>query len=332
MSRESAGNEYALASTVWILFSALVILTLAVVASLFILLRLAADPAQLTTIVFLGIVAAGGAAGGLIHSLNSFVTYVGNGKLKHRWVPQYVMRPLLGLILALAITMLIKGDLLKTQEPAENGDGASLYSLKGCYFYGAIAVLVGMFVDLTIQKMQDIAFAIFGKPEAKADHFAEGAVKAPSAALNPDSQRIIAKCEEVFEANQSDCNKFVKAVAQGLGIQEIPADADADAILNFLKDASGWSKLTPGDDGAAKAAADQGQFVIGGLASGDLREDHGHVVVVVAGPLDPAHHRYPSAYWGKLGGVGARDKTINYAFKAPQRDNVRYFKRALPAN
>src|ERR1700693_1601342 len=40
---------------------------------------------------------------------------------------------------------------------------------------------------------------------------------------------------------------------------------------------------------------------------------HGHVVVVVAGqPL--AHGKYPFAYWGRLGGGGAKDKTVNWAW------------------
>jgi hypothetical protein len=49
---------------------------------------------------------------------------------------------------------------------------------------------------------------------------------------------------------------------------------------------------------------------------------HGHVVVIVDGPL--AHDAYPSAYWGKLGGTGAKDKTINWAWTAEDRDRVFY--------
>jgi len=172
--------------------------------------------------------------------------------------------------------------------------------------------------------------SLFGAPEVKSDHFAPEGTGVPAAPASAGARRIIDKCEEVWEANRADCNRFVKAVADGVGIQEIPANATADAILTFLNGNAGWVKLAAGDDQNAKAAADEGKFVIGGLSSGELNDSNGHVVVVVSGPFDPAHNRYPSAYWGKLNGVGSRNKTINYAFLPPQRDCVRYFVRALP--
>lgn len=41
-----------------------------------------------------------------------------------------------------------------------------------------------------------------------------------------------------------------------------------------------------------------------------MRDAHGHVVVVVPGTL--AHGRYPSAWWGSLGGSPGRDH-VSYA-------------------
>lgn len=78
-----------------------------------------------------------------------------------------------------------------------------------------------------------------------------------------------------------------------------------------------------------RSEADAGRFVVGGLTSADMAQAHGHVVVVVTGPFDPNHNRYLRAYWGKLGGVGEKDRNLNYAFPAPGRDNVRYFSRVL---
>jgi len=42
----------------------------------------------------------------------------------------------------------------------------------------------------------------------------------------------------------------------------------------------------------------------------------------VDGPLNRG--KYPSAYWGRLGGVGAKDQTINWAWSAADRDKVIY--------
>ena len=92
-----------------------------------------------------------------------------------------------------------------------------------------------------------------------------------------------------------------------------------------------WVQL--GKDGvAAKNKADAGWFVIGGLLSikNVPPQDHGHVVVVVSGPL--AQDKYPTAYWGKLGGVGEKNKTINWAWNVASRDNVIYSAKKLPVS
>jgi len=45
--------------------------------------------------------------------------------------------------------------------------------------------------------------------------------------------------------------------------------------------------------------------------------------VIVAGtPL--AHGKYPFAYWGRLGGGGKQDETVNFAWRAEDRDKVSY--------
>ena len=55
---------------------------------------------------------------------------------------------------------------------------------------------------------------------------------------------------------------------------------------------------------------------------------HGHVVVVVDGLLN--RNAYPSAYWGRLGGEGFKDKTINYAWRPEDRDRVSYAAHDIP--
>jgi hypothetical protein len=42
----------------------------------------------------------------------------------------------------------------------------------------------------------------------------------------------------------------------------------------------------------------------------------------VDGPL--AHGRYPSAYWGSLGGTPAKFETVNWAWTENDRDRVTY--------
>jgi hypothetical protein len=148
--------------------------------------------------------------------------------------------------------------------------------------------------------------------------------------MDPNAQKVIDACFNDWDANQNDCNKFVKAVSADLNVP-IPADADADGIIEFLKNAADWQQLTQGDGPGAKQAADSGKYVIGGLESTELvpPQDHGHVLVVLSGDLDPTHQSYPRASWGRLGGGGQKDSFVSFSFNASSRDKVRYFAHSL---
>ena len=146
-----------------------------------------------------------------------------------------------------------------------------------------------------------------------------------------NAQKVIDACNLHWAANQGDCNKFAKAVAQELRVT-IPPGADADGIIDFLSRDAAWTQLTLGSGTAAKAAADAGKFVLGGMRSTEHNpvRPHGHVLVVLSGPLDPAHQKYARASWGSLGGGAKQDSFVNFSFNSADRDRVRYFSRDLP--
>lgn len=141
--------------------------------------------------------------------------------------------------------------------------------------------------------------------------------------INPEAKRIIDACEDEWPANKSDCSGFVKDVSAAFGIV---LSGQANEIVDQLT-GPGWTEVPNGE--LAKQAADDGKLVIGGLKGSDQRtpSSHGHVVVVVSGPL--AKDRYPTAYWGTLGGTGARAKTTNWAWKAGDRDKTRFAARSI---
>lgn len=128
---------------------------------------------------------------------------------------------------------------------------------------------------------------------------------------------VKAFCEEFWPRDKSDCSAFVRDVADAMGVT---LAGNADTIVNTIRHK--WHKLPNGV--AAKAAAEAGTLVIAGLRGDEQAEpsEHGHVVVVVGGALD--HGKYPTGYWGRLGGVGERNKTINYAWRTADRDKVTY--------
>jgi len=134
------------------------------------------------------------------------------------------------------------------------------------------------------------------------------------------TDRVREACEACFDAHKGDCSAFARAVGSTLGV---PLQGLADEIVQTLRTGPGW---TPLPDGAAAAkSAHDGKLVMAGLKGFEHRPPrlHGHVVVVVVdGPLDD--NAYPSAYWSELGGPGAKDKTINWAWRAGDRDRVTY--------
>jgi hypothetical protein len=146
-----------------------------------------------------------------------------------------------------------------------------------------------------------------------------------------DPQHIIDACEANWESHKSDCSGFVKAVTLTLAVKTFNASDNADAIVDRLRAASDWTALDSGNGAGARAKAEAGQLVLGAVKGCDqINPDlNGHVVVVVTGPLDAAHGQYPTAYWGKLGGVGAKAQTINFAWRAGDRDRVAYFAKSL---
>lgn len=137
--------------------------------------------------------------------------------------------------------------------------------------------------------------------------------------------RVKDACEACFDAHKGDCSGFVRAVGTSLGVT---ITGLANEITDALSAGGPWRELDDGVAAAASAAA--GKFVVAGLRGDEQAtpDAHGHVVVVVAGqPL--AHEAYPFGYWGRLGGVGSKNTTINFAWNANDRDNVTYAERDI---
>jgi hypothetical protein len=135
-------------------------------------------------------------------------------------------------------------------------------------------------------------------------------------------QQIIDACEAHFQANIHDCSGFAKAVAGALGINLL--SGMANDIVDEIQNAP-WTVLADGI--AAKARAEAGCLVIGAKKD----DPHGHVVVVVPGPL--AHEKYPAAYWGSLAGHPSEipeKTTVNWAWRRPECDQVIYACVPLP--
>jgi hypothetical protein len=140
----------------------------------------------------------------------------------------------------------------------------------------------------------------------------------PSMAPAPAADRVREACEASFPDHQNDCSAFARAVADRLGIK---LEGAANQIVQTLRSGQGWVRLPDGR--AAADSARRGKLVIAGLLGSEQvhPSEHGHVAVVVDGRMQG---RYPRAYWGRLGGGGKKDDTINWAWEAGDRDRVSY--------
>ena len=126
------------------------------------------------------------------------------------------------------------------------------------------------------------------------------------------SKRIVSLCEKHWEKNKKNCSGYVKDIASELGI---PLTGQANAIVVQIQKGR-WKVAKSGVE--ARIQAVNGKFVVGGLKA----DKHGHVVIVVPGPL--AHGKYPTAYWGSLDGVPKKSATINWSWNRTDRDKVIY--------
>lgn len=147
--------------------------------------------------------------------------------------------------------------------------------------------------------------------------------------MNTNAQKIIDACEKHFVEFKSDCSGFVKAVVHTVSNSTL--EGNANDIVDFLTYTNGWIVLPDGDGKAAKEKADNGWLVVGGMMNGELTpiRSKGHVVIVVTGAIDEVHGKYPAAYWGMFGGVGAKNKSLNFSFNRSDRDKVHFFAKEI---
>lgn len=102
-----------------------------------------------------------GAIGGLIHSMTSFVEYVCNKRFKDNWTIWYLMRPFIGMLLALVFYFVVRaGFFTQDFKPGNINEIGFL----------AIAALAGMFSKQATDKLKEVfdnLFQVSNKVERK---------------------------------------------------------------------------------------------------------------------------------------------------------------------
>lgn len=149
-------------------------------------------------------------------------------------------------------------------------------------------------------------------------------------------EKIAAACENVWDDDvlqkklniHGNCSGYLKKVAEKLGYS-LP-DVQANELMDWLDKKSGWVKIVD-EKGRfsgtlAQTLAKQGIFVIADQKHPSAKE-HGHVAVVVDGPL--YNKKYPRVWsGGGIRGRSAGDKSVGETWPRSggyNRDKVKYY-------
>ena len=106
------------------------------------------------------LVALSGGLGGLIHLISSFTNFVGAKKIGRSWTWWYIMRPCLGMLLAIVFYIIYRAGFLTLGTDTEQ---INLYGLL------AISALTGMFSDAASLKLKEIFYTLFRPKDTRVD-------------------------------------------------------------------------------------------------------------------------------------------------------------------
>jgi hypothetical protein len=117
-------------------------------------------PGMLRDVRLFLVVLASGGMGALIHVLRSVYGYVGNRRLRRSWLLMYSLEPFVGAVLALIVYFVLRGGLTTTMASSNDINP---------YGVAAMAALVGMFSRQTVQKLLAVFETLLAPAEKTSD-------------------------------------------------------------------------------------------------------------------------------------------------------------------
>ncbi len=115
-----------------------------------------------------------GMLGSFVHGATSLADYIGNNRFSRRWTWFYLLRPVIGMALALVFYFVIRGGFLTTNVGATDINP---------YGIAALAGLVGMFSKQATDKLSEVFSTLFRSGEGdqkRADPLTPGAKSVPA--------------------------------------------------------------------------------------------------------------------------------------------------------
>ena len=109
-----------------------------------------------------------GMLGSFVHGATSLADYIGNNKFNKRWTWFYLLRPSIGMSLALVFYFVIRGGFLTTSGGAKDINP---------YGIAALAGLVGMFSKQATDKLSEVFGTLFRAAAGQGDDARTGSLK-----------------------------------------------------------------------------------------------------------------------------------------------------------
>lgn len=129
-----------------------------------------------------------GAIGSYVHSASSFVDYLGNRTFISSWGWWYLLRPFIGMMLALLFYFVFRGGFV-TAGINQGGDAAA--SFINPFGIAALAGLVGMFSKVAADKLNEVFVTLFrparGEGDAKRGDKMDSGVMPAISGIDPNS-------------------------------------------------------------------------------------------------------------------------------------------------
>lgn len=129
-----------------------------------------------------------GAIGSYIHASSSFVDYLGNRTLISSWVWWYLLRPFIGMMLALLFYFVFRGGFITA---GVNQGGEAAASFINPFGIAALAGLVGMFSKVASDKLNEVFLTLFapkpGEGDAKRGDKLSAGISPVITAVTPNS-------------------------------------------------------------------------------------------------------------------------------------------------
>ncbi len=129
-----------------------------------------------------------GAIGSYVHASSSFVDYLGNRTLISSWVWWYLLRPFIGMMLALLFYFVFRGGFITA---GVNQGGEAAASFINPFGIAAMAGLVGMFSKVAADKLNEVFLTLFapkaGQGDAKRGDKLIASIAPVAAAISPNA-------------------------------------------------------------------------------------------------------------------------------------------------